>query len=233
MLKAKQYIKSVEELAISVEDVSRYMSSNGSDVPDYFVDATRIELDKIRDQKVKFGYEIYQAELLPKIIKLENTKFNVGDEISEALEYTEFIAVFACTVSEELEQSLTKYSYQDEMTEAYIVDIVGTLIVEKSTGILSDYLKNESKEYSLRITNTQSPGNCGWDVEEQNKLFGLLPENYLGIKLNESGMMYPVKSISGIVGIGKKVKFKHSECNLCTSANCMYRKEPFNGELKN
>jgi hypothetical protein len=204
MLKAKQYIKSVSELKISAENISRYMSSNGSEIPDFFVDAAKNELNKVRNQKVRFGYEIFKSELSYNILKLDNTEFNVGSEIYSALKNSDHVAVFACSVSEELEQTLTCYNYQEEITEAYIADIIGTLIVEKSTGMLSDFLKKEAGDLSLKITNSQSPGNCGWNVEEQRKLFDLLPENYLGIKLNDSGMMYPVKSISGIIGIGKK-----------------------------
>lgn len=232
MLKAKEYIKSVSELDISVADVSRYMSSNGTEVPDFFLDAASDELKKITSNKVKFGYEVFKAELLDRnILNVENTKFNIGDEVSNAITDFEYVAFFACTVSKELESTLNSYT-QDQITEAYIADLIGTIIVEKSTGLLSDYLSADSKLESLKITNTQSPGNCGWDIIEQKKLFGLLPDNFMGISLNDSGMMHPVKSISGFIGIGKNVKFKHGECNLCTSAKCMFRQEPFDGNLK-
>ena len=230
MLEAKQYTKTVKELSISAEDVARYMSPNGVEVPSFFIDATKVELEKIKDLKVKFGYQIFKSELVSNTLTISDTDFHVGDEISEAITNSEQVGVFACTVSDELDSYLNSYNPQEDITEAYLADLIGTVVVEKTTGILSDNLYDLSKSESLKITNTQSPGNCGWDVIEQKKLFSILPKNYLGISLNESGMMHPVKSISGIVGIGKKVKFKHSECNLCTSANCMYRKEPFNGE---
>ena len=233
MLEAKQYIKTVKELSISVADVSRYMSSNGTEVPEFFLDAARDELKKLANQKVNFGYQVFKADLLPNnILSVENTAFNIGEEVSDAITDSEYVAFFVCSVSEELDSLIHGYT-PDEITETYIADLVGTIIVEKSLGVLSDYLKADSKLESLKITNTQSPGNCGWDVGEQKKLFGLLPEKYMGISLNESGMMHPVKSISGIIGIGKKVKFKHSECNLCASANCMFRSEPFDGSIMN
>ncbi len=230
MLKAKQYIKTVKELSISSDDVARYMSPNGVEVPSFFIDATKVELEKIKDLNVKFGYQIFDCKLASDTMKIGNTVFNIGDEIYKSILNSEQVGVFACTVSDGLEEYLNSYNPQENITEAYLADLIGTVIVEKTTGMLSDYLYDLSKLKSLKITNTQSPGNCGWDVVEQKKLFGILPENYLGISLNDSGMMHPVKSISGIVGIGEKVKFKHSECNLCTSANCMYRKEPFNGD---
>lgn len=233
MQETKQYIKTVKELSISVDDITRYMSPNGVEVPSFFIDATKVELEKINNLKVKFGYHIFDSIVDSNALTIGETTFNVGDEILEAITNSERVGVFACTVSEELDAYLNSYNPLEDITEAYLSDIIGTVIVEKTTGVLSDYLFDMSKLESLKITNTQSPGNCGWDVDEQKKLFSILPNNYLGISLNESGMMHPVKSISGIIGIGKKVKFKHSECNLCTSANCMYRKEPFNGSLLN
>ncbi len=230
MQEANQYIKTVEELSISVDDIARYVSPNGVEVPGFFIDATKVELEKIKDLKVKFGYHIFSSVVASDTLTIEGVTFNIGDEIFEAITNSERVGVFACTVSEELDSYLNSYNPQEDITEAYLSDIIGTVIVEKTTGVLSDYLYDLSKLEFLKTTNTQSPGNCGWDVDEQKKLFSILPNNYLGISLNDSGMMHPVKSISGIVGIGKKVKFKHSECNLCTSANCMYRTKPFNGK---
>jgi hypothetical protein len=74
-----------------------------------------------------------------------------------------------------------------------------------------------------KITNRYSPGYCGWDVAEQHKLFRLVPGNFCGIRLTESALMDPIKSISGIIGIGENVKFNKYTCNLCDFKNCRYR----------
>lgn len=227
MTKAKQYIKSVKKLAISVDDIARYMSPNGSELPDLFIDIASVELKKIKDYKVNFGYEIYTSKIYTDTIRVENTELNVGKYTSKVLTNSEYLALFACTVGNELEEYFREKQYQNDMTEAYISDIIGTLIVEKTLGQLTDCVKDLAKTNSLKITNTQSPGNCGWDIKDQKKLFQLLPKKYLGISLNESGMMHPSKSISGVIGIGENVKFKHTNCKSCPSANCMYRKVPF------
>ena len=75
-----------------------------------------------------------------------------------------------------------------------------------------------------RITNRYSPGYCGWQVAEQHKLFQLIPDNYCGIRLTESALMDPVKSVSGIIGIGENVKINPYTCRMCDMPDCVYRK---------
>jgi hypothetical protein len=36
--------------------------------------------------------------------------------------------------------------------------------------------------------------------------------------------MEPVKSVSGVIGIGSEVKFRPYTCNKCDDTNCIYRK---------
>jgi hypothetical protein len=45
-------------------------------------------------------------------------------------------------------------------------------------------------------------------VAEQHKLFSLLPPGICGITLSDSALMHPIKSVSGITGIGKHCKQK-------------------------
>jgi len=68
-----------------------------------------------------------------------------------------------------------------------------------------------------------SPGYCGWDVSEQQKLFSLVNDMRIGIKLTESSLMIPIKSISGLWGFGEKLKKKEYNCNKCEEAMC-YKK---------
>ena len=124
-------------------------------------------------------------------------------------------------MGDKFEKELSDFT---ELEDTYVIDIIGTVVVEKSIGKLLEIIQKEADSKNFKTTNTVSPGNCGWPINDQEKLFRLLPENFLGITLNSSGMMTPVKSISGIVGIGKNVSLKHTECEFCASKNCMYRK---------
>jgi hypothetical protein len=91
-------------------------------------------------------------------------------------------------------------------------------------------LKEMTEARGMKITNRYSPGYCGWNVSEQHKLFSLLEDNYCGISLNESALMQPIKSVSGIIGIGEKVRFNKYTCNLCDQQNCLYRNSKYRSE---
>jgi len=103
------------------------------------------------------------------------------------------------------------------------VDVIGSSIVEAAMDLIHDDLENKMKDARLGITNRYSPGYCGWDVVEQQKLFGLLPQGFCGVSLSASSLMTPIKSISGIIGIGINAKRRAYTCNLCDDKNCLYR----------
>lgn len=66
-------------------------------------------------------------------------------------------------------------------------------------------------------TNRYSPGYCGWHVSEQQKLFSLFPvASPCGIQLTDSSLMIPIKSVSGIIGVGSHVRKLEYTCGLCT-----------------
>jgi cobalamin-dependent methionine synthase I len=161
------------------------------------------------------------------MLKTSNAVFDIGSDVSLMLKSVEKIAVFACTVSSELNEVLENEKNSADLLQSYLLDIIGTVIAGKIADVLH---QNITQKFSnVNVTNTISPGNCGWPVEDQKKLFSLLPPGFLNISLNPSGMMYPVKSLTGMIGIGTKVKFKQTECRYCRSRNCPYRKEEYAG----
>jgi len=52
----------------------------------------------------------------------------------------------------------------------------------------------------------------------------LFPENHCGIKLSDSCLMDPIKSVSGVIGFGRNVKKTAYECQMCELETCIYRK---------
>ncbi|MGB5263413.1 MAG: vitamin B12 dependent-methionine synthase activation domain-containing protein, partial [Lutimonas sp.] len=84
-------------------------------------------------------------------------------------------------------------------------------------------LKNSTSLNNLAITNRYSPGYCDWKVVDQQKLFSFFPENFCGVSLSETSLMRPIKSVSGIVGIGKNVNYLSYICDKCKNLGCVYR----------
>ena len=223
MIKQREFSILVEQLDIKPIEVVKYMSGNNDDIPELFIDLAENELNKIAKESTQMFYHLVPAKLNGNQLKIQDINFNVGAEVFEMLTNINSVVVFACTVGKQLDIKLHQYN-AEQITESYISDVIGTIIIEKSMELIYQELQIQIQKTELNMTNTISPGNCGWPVEEQKKIFQLLPDHCLEIKLNDSGMMQPVKSLSGIVGIGKSVKFKHTDCKQCASKNCLYRK---------
>lgn len=72
-----------------------------------------------------------------------------------------------------------------------------------------------------------SPGYCGWHISGQKKLFEFLRPGEIGIELNDSYLMTPLKSVSGVVVAGKKEIFIFDDlfdfCADCDNHSCRDR----------
>lgn len=76
------------------------------------------------------------------------------------------------------------------------------------------------------FTARYSPGFCGLDLSQQRKLFCLVPAESIGISLLPSLFMHPLKSISGLVGLGpvSVVGVHLSPCERCPLTSCHMRR---------
>jgi hypothetical protein len=110
----------------------------------------------------------------------------------------------------------------NEPLKGFIADILGGVVVELAIDQIQQSLSDEMEKSGLHITNRYSPGYCGWHTFEQHKLFALLPTT-MGIRLTDSALMQPVKSVSGIIGIGADVRFNPYTCRICEATQCIYR----------
>jgi hypothetical protein len=158
-----------------------------------------------------------------KTIEINNLVFHIEKIVYGQLRKSDSIAVFLCTAGEGIGIRSRKAMQEGDLLTGYIYDVVGSEIVEAATDLMQNELKNAALSSGMKITNRFSPGYCGWDVAQQHKLFRLVPDNFCGISLTGSALMYPIKSVSGIIGIGKNVRFNPYTCSLCDSKNCIYR----------
>jgi len=166
-----------------------------------------------------------------KSLTINNVKFFIDKIIYNHLREAEAVALFLCTAGDEIGQRIRKYMSGIDLLKGYVYDVTGSEIVEAAAGLIQERLRISMQEAGYGITNRFSPGYCGWDVSEQHKLFSLHPSNFCGITLSPSSLMHPVKSVSGIIGIGKNVRFNPYSCSLCESRNCLYRHEKYDAGI--
>ena len=162
-------------------------------------------------------------------LKIGTTDFLVRKIVFNQVKKSAKIALFLCTAGPGIGEWSKKLMSEGDTIKGYVVDVVGSEVVETAMDKIQEAMEAEMKREGLFITNRYSPGYCGWNVSEQQKLFSFFPENFCKIRLSDTSFMYPIKSISGIIGIGKDVSKKNYPCKLCDDKNCIYRGERYSG----
>lgn len=156
-------------------------------------------------------------------LELEGKAFQPGGIIVGGLKGSEAFALLVGTIGEEM----TAWMHSDEVVSdlmlTFIADSMGSIIADNIVLQGRNYLESIFLEKSLNVTNSYSPGYCGWNVGEQHDFFSLLPHTVCGITLRESGLMMPMKSVSAIAGIGANVRYSPYNCEKCRKPDCYRR----------
>jgi hypothetical protein len=159
-----------------------------------------------------------------KSVEIDQINFRIKKIVYGQLKKADCAAIFLCTAGAEIGIRSRRAMKERDFLKGYIYDVVGSEIVEAAADLMQADLERIMIGGGKKITNRYSPGYCGWDVAEQHKLFQLIPANWCSISLTPSALMDPVKSISGIIGIGTDVKNNPYTCRLCDMKDCVYRR---------
>ena len=224
----REFTYNFEELSLQQGEVEEFIGFEKGHAPDPFPELIISGLSKASElSEIKGGFRIISSVFTDKInstIKTENIVFHPGKIISSRLLHASSVALFVCTSGNPISDYSKRISLKGDTLTGYIFDVIGSLIVEKAIDKMQEWLKNEMMLQKLNISDRFSPGYCNWDVAEQQKLFSLLPPNFCGVSLSSSSLMHPIKSVSGIIGIGQKLKQKGYQCNWCNDLDCFYGK---------
>lgn len=158
-----------------------------------------------------------------KSLTVGGIRFDIKSIIFSQMRRSEEIAFFLCTAGALIGERSRSFMKNNDLLKGYIYDVAGTEIVENAADLMQDTIKKQVEAGGKRITNRFSPGYCGWSVSEQHSLFRFFPGNHCGITLTDSALMSPVKSVSGIIGIGREVRYSPYQCKICDDRNCIYR----------
>lgn len=215
----------VENLTVKRSEIERNLGYLENSTPDYFSDM----IDDIINQlpnfcEINVGYSILNASIASKDgLNIEGLFFNLDKIVTSQLKKSEQVALFVCTIGDKMERWSKELLMESDPTKSFIVDNVASATVENVTNVLHDFIGDKMLEKDLHITNRYSPGYCNWSVAEQKLLFSLLPKNFCDVKLSESALMLPIKSVSGIIGIGKEVEWREYLCDTCGVKDCTHR----------
>lgn len=196
--------------------------------PEYFVIMGILNLFKMRlsyNREITGGYKIFRVKKIETkqgYIEVENEVLYVGKKLASTLSGASFLALFVCTSGNLFTELTGEYSSSENFLEAYVADTLGSMTVELAMDRIHDSLESDMTRNGFNISNRYSPGYCGWSLEDQKIIFSLLGKDQTNILLSDSSLMIPIKSVSGIIGIGGELIRKNYECDNCCFANCTY-----------
>lgn len=227
MAETFEYGIDFKNISISLSEIGEVIGYPESKIPEMVKKEASTTLEEAgRICRIKGGFKIYNSiEIKEKNISIENKSLTTKKIITRALKGSDSLSIIVCTAGEEISNWSRRLFKDENNITGYIADIIASLIVEKATDIIQDYVRKEASLLSMKITNRYSPGYCGWHVSDQHQLFSLLPDKFCGISLNESALMNPLKSISGIIGIGKTMVQEDYPCLTCNKTNCIYSRK--------
>lgn len=222
-------ILDIDKTAINPDqaDLLIHLSGNGEALDQHTLDLTKLLITKCQEIMNPKGGFVFKEALpgnTPEEISIPGTNYNTGKTIVKMLKGARQYVFFMATAGPEPEKLAKTLIAEGQYLEGYIVDLIASFLAEAAAQYVHDYLKELLARKDCKITNRYSPGYCGWKVDEQQKLFSLFPEGSCGITLSESSLMFPIKSVSGLVGAGPEVSFRDYTCELCSMKDCSFRK---------
>ncbi len=220
---------SFDDLQITLADVYEAMGYVGTE-PD---ESVKFEVQKLLSRVASvtrplFSFILFDGDLdtEQKTLIVSGTTFQIGNIITRQLCGSEGYAFFVATAGKEFEAFQHTLADEGDIVAIYMADLLGSIIAEKAADCMEVALQDDIASKGWKHTNRFSPGYCGWHVSQQQKLFPLFPSpNPCGIQLTESSLMLPIKSVSGVIGLGATVEKIEYSCGLCNFEKCFRRKQ--------
>ena len=136
------------------------------------------------------------------------------------------LALFAVTLGVQISERISALFDAGEFAEGYILDQVASFAADELADIAARRFQTDSARSDLAVL-PYSPGYCGWHVSGQQALFAHLQPDEIGISLNDSCLMQPTKSVSGVLVLAPVEAHEFSPafpcCATCTTLACQER----------
>lgn len=204
-----------EDLQISLADVYEQMGYRDAEPDEATQRETLAVIGEVQGWlRPRFCYQVVSQQ----------PDFDMGRIILRQLHGAEAYVLFICTSGMEFEAYQQRLKDAGDMVRIFIADALGSVIAEKTADRMEEHLQESIDKLGWQHTNRFSPGYCGWHVSQQQRLFPLFQGHTCGVTLTDSSLMVPIKSVSGIVGIGKEVRRLDYSCGLCDFKQCYKRR---------
>lgn len=142
------------------------------------------------------------------------------------LERTRQVFPYIMTIGKELEN---KAASLENIMKQFCLDTIGNIALDHVGKYFQEHLL---KTYKLGKISEMNPGSLkDWPATQQKQLFSIFGnvDALIGVRLTDSFMMVPRKSVSGIYFASETMFYN---CQLCRRRNCEERQAPYDKNLE-
>lgn len=141
------------------------------------------------------------------------------------------LALFAVTVGEAVCAEINRLFETNDFALGSMLDATASEAADLAAQAMASHVCKNLMSQD-RLTDSLgvlefSPGYCGWHITGQKKLFKYLSPEGIGVTLNDSCLMQPLKSVSGVIIAGPKEKLVFEDsfpvCEDCQTHSCRDR----------
>jgi hypothetical protein len=147
--------------------------------------------------------------------------------LEQVVEDAVSLALFAVTLGEEISVRVDALFEAGDLADGYILDQVASFAADELASIAGRRFRASAEADRGVDVLPYSPGYCGWHVSGQKALFERLQPGEIGISLNESHLMHPLKSVSGVLVLAPIEAHAFSPafpcCATCSTLECQER----------
>ena len=145
--------------------------------------------------------------------------------LGKNLKDCESIILFAATLGTGTDYLLGRYS-RIKMSRAVVMQAAATALLEEYCDRICRQLSKEYEKQERFLRPRFSPGYGDFSLEIQPKLLDALEAGKrLGIKLTDSLLMLPSKSVTAVLGVSKIPGICRVQgCEVCLKEDCLYRR---------
>lgn len=145
----------------------------------------------------------------------------ISSVLRQNLAAVERVFPFVITIGNKFSETLDAC---DDLLDKFYLDTIGNVALSQVRLAFKDHLK---QRYAIEKTAFMEPGSlANWPIEQQKPLFKLLGDvqSTIGVRLTESLLMLPAKSISGIYF---PTETSFYSCQLCPRERCESRRAKY------
>jgi hypothetical protein len=141
------------------------------------------------------------------------------------------LALFAVTLGPRVVEKISRLFASRDYALASLVDAAASEATEAAAGFVEGRFR-ETLTARGRLGPAAgllrySPGYCGWHVSGQGALLSFVRAEEIGIRLRESFLMEPLKSVSGVIVSGPREIHVFADdfgfCHSCRTRTCRAR----------